>query len=128
MNDPSYDPAALELRFGSPNRRGRDDPAYQQSRLHALVRFQTTLVTAYRRRLLEQQRAGRDVWDQSRWLEHERERWQARATEHEAKIHELQGWVAELEEAKAWLLKTKEEHEAYIRTLEAQVGERSGGE
>lgn len=104
--------------FGSPFRSGRESPAYQQSRLASLLAFSTALAGAYARRVHHLQRSGRLVWQGKLWQEQEAGRQARDAAELRRITKELEGWIRQLEEAKAYHLRTIDEQRAWIAQLE----------
>ena len=82
-------------RFGSANRAGRDDPAYQADRVWGLCSFSLQLLDAFRRQLRDEQRRGREVWLGKQWLEKERDKC-------EQMVKNLTEWTRELENGRVW--------------------------
>jgi len=106
--------------FGSPLRAGRENACYQADRLERLSRFSLTLLDAYRRRLVQQERVNREIWNGKQWLEAEYFKWQRIAADQEKLLHERAEYIKQLEEVRAWLLGQVEHYRAELDRLSSK--------
>jgi len=128
----------LPDQLGSAYRAGREDPAYQSSRLRMLADFAARMAAAHAGALREAERRAAEVWRGHTWLEEQRENWMRIAEERERIINELRDWIQQLEATRKQLeeqwnhwMAVAEQRENRIRELEetilqlrARLGER----
>ncbi|UCD30552.1 MAG: hypothetical protein JSV03_08830 [Planctomycetota bacterium] len=107
--------------FGSPYRRGRENPDYQADRMAQLCDFNARIIDAYSRQIREQHRRGRKMWDGSRWQEQHVKQLEQALQEADNVADERGRWIEQLEEAKEYLSKQLENEKQTCRELQRDL-------